>query len=322
MGATGQARGHKVVYRRTLRSQHQENHTILSPQPGLECIAYYIPRGIGLRFRGSAKSLRTTIGQGKSQRLQVFHQIGFPISAQGCDKGATLGYRPYYSPIMKYPHASNNGASTVLVVEDNPDDTFLLQLAARESCPEIGFQFVTDGHKALSYLNGDGHFADRQTYPFPKVVLLDVRLPAGMDGFQLLERIRRLSHCDGLTVLAWSDGSDPHLGARLKEAGVDHFIPKPSSFRHLLEEVGRICALAHANGARTSPCRLSFQLSAVQLCLTYSSAPPRPRPFPASSRHGFPLPAPSSAGSAAAARPEPSKPIICKRTHARYQQPA
>jgi CheY-like chemotaxis protein len=148
---------------------------------------------------------------------------------------------------MKYSRASKSGAPTVLVVEDNLDDTCLLQVAAGETCPDVGFQFVTDGHKALSYLNGDAHFADRQTYPFPKVVLLDVRLPGGIDGFQLLERIRRLSRFARLTVLAWSDGLDPHLGARITAAGVAHFFPKPLSFRHLLEEVGRICALARAN---------------------------------------------------------------------------
>jgi CheY-like chemotaxis protein len=144
---------------------------------------------------------------------------------------------------MCVPNTWERGSGTVLVVEDNPNDTLLLHIAAQEVCPDVAFHFVANGYQALAYLRGEGEFADRQTHPFPNLVLLDLRLP-GMDGFQVLKAIRALAECEHLKVLAWSDGLDPGIGARAQAAGVEHFVSKPFSFDQLLEEVSRVCALA------------------------------------------------------------------------------
>lgn len=144
---------------------------------------------------------------------------------------------------MKSSNASRNSTRTVLVVEDNPDDTLLLQVAAREICPDIDFRFVGDGMEALAYLKGEGQYKDRKAHPFPNVVLLDLRLP-GMNGLQVLEQIRGLPERDGLKVLAWSDGADPDVEERTKQTGADCFIPKPVSYRELLDRVHRICEQA------------------------------------------------------------------------------
>lgn len=135
----------------------------------------------------------------------------------------------------------------MLVVEDNPDDTLLLQVAARDACPDIGFHFVTDGLEALAYLKGEGPYADRVTHPFPKVVLLDLRLPR-MGGLELLAHLRRLPQRGGLKVLAWSDGTDPCVIQQVKEVGADDFIPKPVSFGELVDRVNRICEEARKAG--------------------------------------------------------------------------
>ncbi len=138
-----------------------------------------------------------------------------------------------------------NPAATVLVVEDNPNDAALVRTAAGRACPDIGFRFLTDGLQALAYLAGDGDFADRRAHPFPDVVLLDVRLP-GLDGFEVLEHIRLFRHCSRLKVLLWSDAFDPCVAPLAKAAGAHDFVPKPSTFNQLLDELRRVADLARA----------------------------------------------------------------------------
>jgi len=67
---------------------------------------------------------------------------------------------------------------TILQVEDDPDDVFLL----RHAMDRVGFmnpvQAANDGQQAIDYLRGVGEFADRRKFPLPCLVLLDLKCPA------------------------------------------------------------------------------------------------------------------------------------------------
>ena len=45
---------------------------------------------------------------------------------------------------------------------------------------------VEDGEEVISYLKGEGIYADREKYPFPILLLLDLKMPK-INGFQVLE---------------------------------------------------------------------------------------------------------------------------------------
>ena len=79
---------------------------------------------------------------------------------------------------------------TILVVEDEPNDAVLVNLALQKIMPGVLLPMVSDGIQALEYLKGSGPYADRSLYPFPDVVLLDLKLPL-MDGFEVLRWIRQ-----------------------------------------------------------------------------------------------------------------------------------
>ena len=49
----------------------------------------------------------------------------------------------------------------VLVVEDNSNDTSMLQYAAGMAPSGIAFHFVGSGEEAIAYLDGVGEFANR-----------------------------------------------------------------------------------------------------------------------------------------------------------------
>ena len=112
-------------------------------------------------------------------------------------------------------------AETVLIVEDEPEFAALLELWVR-----------TAGYEPV--VAATGNDALRQFYEsHPDLVLLDLSLP-GLDGWQVLERIREFSRVPILMVTARSGEADKIRGLKL---GADDYITKPMSLPELLARV-------------------------------------------------------------------------------------
>jgi CheY-like chemotaxis protein len=83
----------------------------------------------------------------------------------------------------------NQSALNILLVEDDPAHA---EIARRNlaACGKIHrLEHVSDGQEALDYLGGKGAYSDRQKYPRPSLVLLDLRLPK-VDGLEVLRQIK------------------------------------------------------------------------------------------------------------------------------------
>jgi CheY-like chemotaxis protein len=79
---------------------------------------------------------------------------------------------------------------TILLVEDSDCDRFLFEWALSMVAPEIGLQVVGSGEEAIAYVQGKQKFADRNEYPFPWLLITDLRMPR-TDGFGVLQQLRR-----------------------------------------------------------------------------------------------------------------------------------
>jgi two-component system, OmpR family, KDP operon response regulator KdpE len=112
-------------------------------------------------------------------------------------------------------------AERILVVEDEPEFAGLLELWMRRA----GYQVAAaaTGVEALRRF-----YEDR-----PDLVILDVALP-GLDGWQVIERVREFSRVPIILVTARSSEADKIHGLRL---GADDYITKPLSFPELLARV-------------------------------------------------------------------------------------
>ncbi|MDB6018582.1 MAG: response regulator receiver protein [Pedosphaera sp.] len=89
---------------------------------------------------------------------------------------------------------------TILVAEDNDDDTFFLRRALEKSGVQADLQIVADGEQAIAYLHAEGEYSNRQKFPFPCLVLLDIKMPK-MNGFEVLDAIRRDHNLRRLVVV-------------------------------------------------------------------------------------------------------------------------
>jgi len=78
---------------------------------------------------------------------------------------------------------------TILVAEDSEMDRFFLSRAfAATQLPHL-LEFVCDGQETIDYLSGKDRYGDRQQFPKPDLLLLDLKMPR-IDGFDVLKWIQ------------------------------------------------------------------------------------------------------------------------------------
>lgn len=136
---------------------------------------------------------------------------------------------------------SNMAASapTVLYVEDDPSHAYIMQKAFIRAGLTDSFQTTPDAPAAVSYLQGTRTFSDRNKYPLPKVVVLDLKLPQ-MNGLDLLGWIRGQPDLRHLPVVVFSvsdDESDKKAARALK---ADEYWVKPQAPEDFPKFVDRV----------------------------------------------------------------------------------
>src|SRR5882724_9143224 len=98
---------------------------------------------------------------------------------------------------------ATSAGATVLHVDDDPNDTALLEAARRKAGVDFRLENVGDGDQAIAYLSGAGHYANRTNHPWPTLILLDLKMPRAT-GFEILKWIRNRPDCKELPVVVLS----------------------------------------------------------------------------------------------------------------------
>jgi len=124
---------------------------------------------------------------------------------------------------------------TILQVEDDPNDVFFLQKAMKKMGVTNPIQVAPDGQEAIDYLRGSGKFADRSLFPFPCLVLLDLKLPYVM-GLEVLRWIREQPGMVLPVIMFSASAEDADIAASYR-LGANAFLRKPSEARQLEEMV-------------------------------------------------------------------------------------
>jgi len=125
---------------------------------------------------------------------------------------------------------------TVLYVDDNPNDLFLVERACHNGRVSFLLKTAKGGTAAIRYLTGDGEFANRAENPFPDFILLDLKMPE-MDGFEVLRWIRSDPSTRMIPVALFSASLISEDVAKGYAEGANYFIIKPSALTTLIEIV-------------------------------------------------------------------------------------
>ena len=130
---------------------------------------------------------------------------------------------------------------TILVVEDNASDAFLLRRALAKTSLPYQLRFVSDGQNALKYLEGLAPYADRQTFPVPGLVVLDLRGPV-LDGFDVLRQLVSSPRFGQVPIVVLSGSSSEEDRARAAELGAKAYYTKsenPREAANMFKEIGK-----------------------------------------------------------------------------------
>src|SRR5580704_17786193 len=137
---------------------------------------------------------------------------------------------------------SNMGGShyAILLVEDEENDAMLLKMAFKKNSILNPFHWVKDGLEAIAYLNGEGVYANHALYPFPEVLIVDLKMPR-MSGLELLQWIRDHSEYKVIPTIIMTSSRQYSDIEKAYELGANTYMIKPSSF----DDLAKIVKLAH-----------------------------------------------------------------------------
>ncbi len=124
----------------------------------------------------------------------------------------------------------------ILLVEDDPNDVFLIKRAFKKSKIANPIYVVEDGEEAILYLGTKGKYTDRGKYPIPFLILLDLKLPK-KSGFEVLEWIKGKKELKRIPVVVLTSSSESPDINKAYDLGANSYLVKPVSFESLVEMV-------------------------------------------------------------------------------------
>jgi CheY-like chemotaxis protein len=115
---------------------------------------------------------------------------------------------------------------TILIAEDVEEDLEMLLRAFQFLGVQNPVQTVKDGQQVLDYFGGRGIYSDRNKYPIPGILMLDIQMPK-RNGLEVLHCINRSTHYSELLVVVLTGLTDNHYIDKAYLAGAHSFLRKP-----------------------------------------------------------------------------------------------
>ncbi len=135
----------------------------------------------------------------------------------------------------------------ILLVEDNPRDAEMTLRTLRRGNLANQVVHVSDGQEALDWLFGGEGLAGGDVSRYPKLVLLDLKLPK-LDGLEVLRAIRTDERTRQLPVVVMTSSNEQRDLIDSYELGVNSYVVKPvdfDSFSQAVLELGHYWLLVN-----------------------------------------------------------------------------
>jgi len=123
-------------------------------------------------------------------------------------------------------YCDNLMAAAILIVDDLPDDANLLRRTVLSLRPKCSVLTVSGGKDLKDYLDGQGRYADRETFTYPSLLLLDLRMPE-MSGFEVMEWLKNHPIHAAIPVIVTSTFDRQREIRKSYQLGARTFLSKP-----------------------------------------------------------------------------------------------
>jgi CheY-like chemotaxis protein len=122
----------------------------------------------------------------------------------------------------------------ILYAEDNPDDVVIFKIAFRRAGLSASLKCVDDGEDAIAWLKGEGIYADREHYPLPDVLMLDLKMPK-KSGFDVLQWLQNPDSRQSLRAIVLSSSDDPRDIERAAQLGATKYFKKTATCQEVIQ---------------------------------------------------------------------------------------
>jgi CheY-like chemotaxis protein len=124
----------------------------------------------------------------------------------------------------------------ILVVDDDANERFLMQTAFSNIGVSETVNTVADGAEAIEYLKGAGPYANRNRFPFPNLLLLDLKM-AKMHGFEFLRYIRNHPNLMVIPTIVFTSSEDMDDLKKAYTLGANSYLVKAKTFNGLCDQL-------------------------------------------------------------------------------------
>jgi len=125
-----------------------------------------------------------------------------------------------------------NERQTILLADDSADDLLFMRMAFKKAGGVFTLRDVSNGEEVIAYLKGDGPYHDRQKFPLPIVLLMDLNMPK-KNGLDVLAWVRAQPLLKRLAVIILSASMRSEDVDSAFDVGATSFLVKPSSLETL-----------------------------------------------------------------------------------------
>lgn len=138
---------------------------------------------------------------------------------------------------------------TILLVEDDRDDVFIFERALKAAGIANPVMVVKTGQEAMDYLSHQGSYTDRDKYPLPFVIFMDLKLPY-VDGFEVLSWIRAQPALQSIVVVVLSGSDETRDHQKAYALGARTYLVKPPQAKDIkmfIESMASYWGYPHAS---------------------------------------------------------------------------
>jgi DNA-binding response OmpR family regulator len=121
-----------------------------------------------------------------------------------------------------------------LLLEDSENDVILVQRAFQKGNILNPLITLRNAEEGMAYLLGSGAYNDREHFPVPGLILLDLKLP-GIDGFDFLRWLRQQPCLEKLRVVVLSSSGEVRDIDLAYKLGANSYLIKPLDFERFVE---------------------------------------------------------------------------------------
>ncbi|HEY2081593.1 MAG TPA: response regulator [Verrucomicrobiae bacterium] len=120
----------------------------------------------------------------------------------------------------------------ILLAEDDEDYVHLIkQVFDRAHIPNP-IHVVWNGEEAIAYLKGEGKYSNREEFPLPDIILLDLKMPR-VSGLEVLRWVKQQPGLSSLRVLVLTSSEEIRDVNEAYQLGANSFLVKPLDFHDL-----------------------------------------------------------------------------------------